>query len=102
MGQLNQAIESGKKVGVSIHGETVKNMREGTRQEVIKHWEEPNPYQSRYGDEWERVLKGCSAMSSTVCITELVEHIVAECVESRSSLFCENTSISNEHIRQGT
>ena len=79
VGQLIEAIEGGKKVGVSIRGEIGNNLKEGTREEVIKHWDQPNPYEARYGEEWERVLKGCSAMSTTVCITELVEHIVTEC-----------------------
>ena len=44
----------------------------------IDHRKAANPYQSRYGDEWETVLKKSSYFSSQVVITDYIEHIMHE------------------------
>ena len=44
----------------------------------IDHRKAPNPYMSRYGTNWENVLKQSSHFSSYVVITDYIEHIVTE------------------------
>lgn len=38
-----------------------------------------NPLEARYGPTWEIELKNCAEMKKYICITELVEHMVAQC-----------------------
>ena len=42
---------------------------------IIDHRLTSNPYQSRYGDEWERHLREDIRKSGSVCITELILHM---------------------------
>eukprot|EP00594_Rhizosolenia_setigera_P009623 CAMPEP_0178971686 /NCGR_PEP_ID=MMETSP0789-20121207/20476_1 /TAXON_ID=3005 /ORGANISM="Rhizosolenia setigera, Strain CCMP 1694" /LENGTH=494 /DNA_ID=CAMNT_0020658811 /DNA_START=594 /DNA_END=2078 /DNA_ORIENTATION=+ len=42
------------------------------------HRKAQNPYKSRYQDRWEDEIKKSKHMSKYVCITELIEHMVAE------------------------
>ena len=45
---------------------------------LIDHRQSPNPYQSRYGEGWEKVIKTTTALSSHTCIKDLVLHMVRE------------------------
>ena len=44
----------------------------------IDHRQADNPYESRYGDKWKEAIKRAPKMKGTVCITELIKHMVQE------------------------
>ena len=44
----------------------------------IDHRKDNNPYISKYGDEWEREIKKSVTFSTSVIITDYVEHIMKE------------------------
>ena len=46
--------------------------------ELIDHRKTINPYESKYGEQWQVRIKTAALLSSFVCITDLVEHIVSE------------------------
>ena len=44
----------------------------------VDHRKHSNPYESRYGDDWEEEIKQVGAMKKFVCIKELITHVVEE------------------------
>jgi hypothetical protein len=66
-----------KKLG-PVHAQA-QTCVEGEHPPKINYRKADNPYLARYGkDVWEEKIKQVSQMSAYVCITDLVEHIVAE------------------------
>lgn len=45
---------------------------------VVDHRKAANPYRSLYGDLWQREIAKDIRRSGTVCITELIEHMLKE------------------------
>jgi hypothetical protein len=52
---------------------------EGNAPGALDHRKAANPYQSRYGDNWEEELENSYYVNKYECITQLVEHIVVGC-----------------------
>ena len=61
--------------------------------EDVDHRKAPNPYLSKYGEQWIEKLKASPSFSSYVCITDYVEFIVAE-----SSRIMSNTKHSEDWV----
>ena len=45
---------------------------------LVNHRKADNPYESRYGENWKESIKRGPKIKATVCITELIEHVVHE------------------------
>lgn len=43
---------------------------------TVDHRKAPNPYLSRYGDQWREIIKG--SIKGHVCVTDLIEHMMKE------------------------
>ena len=43
---------------------------------VIDHKNSPNPYLSLYGNQWKLVIAKVKHLSSYVCVTDMVSHII--------------------------
>ena len=57
----------------------VKSAHSGAYQlHVIDHRRAANPYESRYGDEWQTHIRDDIRKSGSVCITDLIEHMCTE------------------------
>ena len=44
----------------------------------IDHRQADHPYESCYGGNWKETIKRVPQMKGTVCITELIQHVVQE------------------------
>jgi hypothetical protein len=52
--------------------------QEGERPEKVDYRQHDNPYEARYGNNWESELKKATQMQAYVCVTDMIEHIVQE------------------------
>jgi hypothetical protein len=50
----------------------------GNKPRIIDHRKEANPYESKFGLDWEEHIDKSVTLSQYVCITDMVEHIFVE------------------------
>ena len=57
----------------------------------IDHRLDPNPYKSKFGDDWEVQLRKSSAFSSCIVITEYIDHMIQQSAEVMKGTKHENS-----------
>ncbi len=61
--------------------DTTINAIPGSAPEPIYHLDAENPYQSKYGDDWEKEIAKSCTLSGSICVTDMLEHMVSVCTD---------------------
>jgi hypothetical protein len=78
---IKQQLENTPRLPLKKLMQQASNCSEESKPEVQDYRASDNPYQARYGDEWEEKIGATCFMSAYVCVTHLVEWIVSSCKE---------------------